>query len=288
MEIVDLIKESYGGQSRVRKNISDYILANPLQSCFFSLKEFAEALNITEATVISYGKSIGFGSYLEMKKALQNYSMAEFSSQERLSLLASQSASFDGLFKRVERSEIGLLRSMFEHNPPEHIRKIIERIKQAACVFTAGHNVARMFADYFSWRLNSLGIVSDSLDLNNITLCLDKISSEVPSKNLLIVMTMTPYGKPTLALAGVCKKIGTPVIAVTDSEYSPVVKSADETLLVQTELLGLTNSPTAMFSLVNLITILIQFELQQDGRQPIEKRSDSLKDLYTDLLSDIS
>ncbi|MCI1208615.1 MAG: hypothetical protein LKF96_04145 [Treponema sp.] len=156
MEIIERTKEAYDGQSNVRKTISDYILSHTLQSCFFSLKEFSDAVEITEATAISYGKSLGFNSYLEMKKALQNYSMAEFSSQERLSMLSGQSSSFDGLFKRVERSEIGLL----------------------------------------------------------------------------IAITMTPYGKPTFALAGVVKQSGMPVIAITDSNYSPgaVHEKVDELL----------------------------------------------------------
>ena len=42
MDILEQIKAGYGSFSRPRQRISDFILNNPEQCCFLSLKNFAE------------------------------------------------------------------------------------------------------------------------------------------------------------------------------------------------------------------------------------------------------
>jgi DNA-binding MurR/RpiR family transcriptional regulator len=288
MDIMERIKGEYDGQSALRKKISDFIMDNLLQACFFSLKEFASANEVTEATVLSYGRSIGCDSYLQMKKELQNQAMKSFSSQSRLSVLAKQSSSFDDLFLKVETAEIKSLRAMFEYNSPQKIRAILALLKRAHDIYAVGHCESRIFSDYFSRRMNSLGCSCEALDLQDISLSLSKISSIAASDSLLVAITITPYGKPTLSMARLCKSIGMPVIAITDSQYSPIVADCDEFLLVSTELFGLTNSPTSVFALINLISILMQFDLQKEEHAQQDLQPDILARRYDDILNTLN
>ena len=73
MDILEQIKAGYGSFSRPRQRISDFILNNPEQCCFLSLKSFADQVCTTEVTVLNFCRGLGLNSYMALKKALQDY-----------------------------------------------------------------------------------------------------------------------------------------------------------------------------------------------------------------------
>ena len=56
MDFLDEIKDKYEELSPVQKRIADYIFTYPEEICFQSLKEVAEALGVTEVTVLGFTK----------------------------------------------------------------------------------------------------------------------------------------------------------------------------------------------------------------------------------------
>ena len=71
MDILEQIKAGYSSFSRPRQRISDFILNNPEQCCFLSLKSFADQVCTTEVTVLNFCRGLGLNSYMALKKALQ-------------------------------------------------------------------------------------------------------------------------------------------------------------------------------------------------------------------------
>ena len=73
MDILEQIRANYGSFSRPRQRISDFILNYPEQCCFLSLRSFAQQVGTTEVTVLNFCRGLGLGSYMDLKKALQDY-----------------------------------------------------------------------------------------------------------------------------------------------------------------------------------------------------------------------
>ena len=73
MDILEQIRAGYSSFSRPRQRISDFILNNPEQCCFLSLKSFADQVCTTEVTVLNFCRGLGLNSYMALKKALQDY-----------------------------------------------------------------------------------------------------------------------------------------------------------------------------------------------------------------------
>ena len=101
MDILEQIKAGYGSFSRPRQRISDFILNNPEQCCFLSLKNFAEQVGTTEVTVLNFCRGLGLNSYMALKKALQDYLIMRVNSGERLKMAVSGSGSAQELYQRV-------------------------------------------------------------------------------------------------------------------------------------------------------------------------------------------
>ena len=86
MDILDQIREQYDTFSKTRRRICDFILTAPEQCCFCSLKSFAQRTSTTEVTVLNFCRAMGLDSYLDLKKALQDYVIRRVNPGRRLNL----------------------------------------------------------------------------------------------------------------------------------------------------------------------------------------------------------
>ena len=84
MDILEQIRANYGSFSRPRQRISDFILNYPEQCCFLSLRSFAQQVGTTEVTVLNFCRGLGLGSYMDLKKALQDYLIVRVNAGDRL------------------------------------------------------------------------------------------------------------------------------------------------------------------------------------------------------------
>jgi len=290
MDIINKIKTDYESQSTLRRRISDYILDNPLEVSFLSIKRFSTVTNVTEATIISYCKSIGCVSFSELKKYLQSFVMERFSQKDRLSLIASQSQTFDSLYMKVVNAEKKSQRTLYENNPPMKIEQVIKLINNASNIFVAAYDVTKPIADYLAKRLNSLGHPCSSLNLEDTSSVLNKITSvKNITKSLLISITIVPYSKATLAITKSCKMFNMPIVSITDSSFSPIVKDSNIDLIVPTELFGLTNSLTSLYSIINLIVILLQYDSKDIEKESVKSKgiNKDFLDVYNSMLTDL-
>ena len=84
MSFWEAVNEKYGELSPVQKRIADYMYKYPDEACFYSLREMANALGVTEVTVLRFARKLGFDSYVDMKKNLRDHLQARLLGNETL------------------------------------------------------------------------------------------------------------------------------------------------------------------------------------------------------------
>lgn len=265
MDIFDQIKALYGGFNKTKKRISDGILTSTAKCCFLSLREFAAAMDVTEATVLNYCRSLGLDSYVELRRQLQAHMLNAIAPVERLTMAAKRSGSAEDLWQEVVKSEREALKVTFEQNSVEKVLAVCRCIRRARRVFVAAHNASQIPGSYLVRRLLPLGVDISILNLedkHHIFACL----TACPAKEALVIAIAVPtYGKSTLAVVEYCKQVGVPVAAITDSASSPLAQGAEAALICQTAMMELTNSATSLLAAINLLTMLYSFENEERG-----------------------
>lgn len=259
MDILEQIRANYGSFSRPRQRISDFILNYPEQCCFLSLRSFAQQVGTTEVTVLNFCRGLGLGSYMDLKKALQDYLIVRVNAGDRLKLAVAGSGSAQDLYQRVCRAEREALQSTLDSNSVELLLAFTQALRQARRIFIAAHDFSRFPARYLEHRLLSLELDCCILDLQARQDMFRRLSAQPPQDGLLIAITVPPYGNDTIALTRYCASIGMPVAALTDRPDSPVARCAQTTLLCHVELMGMTNSFTSMVGLVDTLAMLYTF-----------------------------
>lgn len=238
MDILEQIRANYGSFSRPRQRISDFILNYPEQCCFLSLRSFAQQVGTTEVTVLNFCRGLGLGSYMDLKKALQDYLIVRVNAGDRLKLAVAGSGSAQDLYQRVCRAEREALQSTLDGNSVELLLAFTQALRRARRIFIAAHDFSRFPAGYLEHRLLSLELDCCILDLQARQDMFRRLSAQPPQDGLLIAITVPPYGNDTIALTRYCASIGMPVAALTDRPDSPVARCAQTTLLCHVELMG--------------------------------------------------
>lgn len=210
MDILEQIRANYGSFSRPRQRISDFILNYPEQCCFLSLRSFAQQVGTTEVTVLNFCRGLGLGSYMDLKKALQDY--LDRARQRR------RPAEAGGGGQRQCPGSVPAGLPRRAGGPPEHPG---QQLRGAAAglhpspaparrIFIAAHDFSRFPAGYLEHRLLSLELDCCILDLQARQDMFRRLSAQPPQDGLLIAITVPPYGNDTIALTRYCASIACP------------------------------------------------------------------------------
>lgn len=278
MDLLEEIKRRYSTFNKTRQRICDHILSAPEQCCFCSLRAFAQQVGTTEVTVLNFCRTLGLGSYLDLKKALQDYVISKVNPQKRFQLAVAGSDSAQDLCARVQRAQREALQLTFEGNDTEQLVAFNDRLRQARRVFLAGHDFSRVLATYLHRRLRFLGVDSYVLNLQDrgdVFNCL----SHAPEESLLVAISVPPYGMETLSAARYCRAVGMPVAAITDRRDAPIAELADVSLFCHLELLGTTSSYTGLIGMIDMLTMLYPFLAERSG-QPSDSRAEALRQQF--------
>ena len=71
VEFSQIISEKYKDLTKSEKQIADYLRKNQEESAFLAAGEVAKRLDLSEATLVRFARSLGFDSYPAMREVLQ-------------------------------------------------------------------------------------------------------------------------------------------------------------------------------------------------------------------------
>ncbi len=220
---IDRIKNDYQEMNATRRRISDFVLSNPAYCCFLSIRDFAEGAGCTDVTLMSFSRSLGYESFADFRKALQNYVLEWSRPSERMKFIADPSDDVESFYKKIYEAERISVDRAFSNNKASDFIEAATLIKEKKRIYIAAHNASRTAAIYLRYRFLSIGVEISILDLSDSHQTISRIISANAEDTLLISIATPPYGASTVALSKLCKDRGISVIAFTDYEGSPLV-----------------------------------------------------------------
>ncbi len=261
MDILSDIKASYPTLSNTQMRIAIYITSNPETACFLSLKELAETLHITQVTIVSFVKKLGYKSFVDFKKELQAHIRKWLSPNDRVKQAVSGISDEHNVIEKVIAKETESLQQTFAAISPAEIHKAALLLRNAKNIFIIGHGISEPIALFTEQRLQQLGIMVELLDILDLDLMaywLDKADKD----SVFIVISFPVYYKGTVAVTNYLVSKGIKHIAISDRFSSPIAENADVALVCNNDDAIFYNSITAAISLVNLICSVLALEIR--------------------------
>lgn len=257
-DILSLIQRKMGDFSKGQKRIANYILDAYDKAAFMTASKLGQTVDVSESTVVRFAAELGYNGYPAMQRALQEMIRNKLTAVQRIQVSNDRMAHQD-LLSMVLQTDVENLRLTLEEVDRRTFQQAVETIAKARRVYILGVRSAYALSSFLGFYLNMM--------LENVILAHTNSSSElfeqilrIGEGDVMIGISFPRYSRRTVKAMRYAKDQGAKVIAITDSETSPLVELADHTLMAKSDMMSIVDSLTAPFSLVTALIVAVSRE----------------------------
>jgi DNA-binding MurR/RpiR family transcriptional regulator len=208
--------------------IAAYSLDNPDDIAFGTAASIAATAGVQPSTLVRFAQQFGFDGFTSLQSVFRDRLRERNSSyDERLLALRTQAeqegghrAIFDGFIAAATTSLEDISRALNE----EHLEQAIATLAKAETVYVLARRRSYPVASYIAYALGKLRIrnqlIESAAGLNS------EMIGFATAKDAAIAISFSPYAPSTVEESRFLSEQGVPVIAITDSSFSPLAQFA--------------------------------------------------------------
>lgn len=249
MTIIEKVKFEYPYMTKSERELSAYLLANINEFSDATLKYLAEANNTSTTTIIRYARRLGFNGFKEFQQSLRSSTNSvQPTLVNKFHRIAEMSN--DHLLSNTINHNYTCIEETFDNIPPEKINKCMEMITKARRVYTFGLKESFALAHYAYTRFYTVrqGVFMLNASNGDIERLL-----ELTKEDVVLVFAFHRYTKMSLEILNIIKKLGIPIILVTNPPYEEIGKGIDLVLPCVVHGLGIKNTSIAPICLLDYL-----------------------------------
>ena len=232
--------------------IGDYILSNPRKVIFMTTKELSAAARVSEATVIRFVNQLGYRGYGDFLQQLRDIIDTELTLIDRVGL-TDMKAPESERFRRVVFSEIDNLKQLHESLDLDKVNRAVDLLHASSAVYIVGSRLSYTFAYYLGWSLTKIRTKVHIMRGSDST-CIDFLTI-APEESLVVIFATTRYPNELIRLGKLAKRLGQPLLVITDGALCPLIPFADLSIVAPSRHIPLIGSPTTLSCLINLLVV---------------------------------
>lgn len=250
--IADRSKDFTDAQQR----IAEFVVRHPAEVAFMNARELAEAVGLSESSVVRFAYSAGFDGYRGLQAAAQQVVNSQLTMQHRYLQRAHCAGNVVEMSVRNDIRNLELLERSISST---EVDLAAERIAKARRCYIAGFRGAAGLALIVSSAVSQLcrNSVQLSFDAGETV---DLLVGAGP-EDALVAISFRRYARRTLRIAEYAHRRGVFVIAITDSIFSPMRGHANVLLAAEVESSSFTYSLVAPLCVVNCLVLALTKQL---------------------------
>ncbi|HJW78577.1 MAG: MurR/RpiR family transcriptional regulator [Microvirga sp.] len=205
---------------------AEYALAHPDEIAFGTVASVAEAAEIQPSALIRFAKALGYNGFSELQEVFRHRLRERWPPYgERLAKLRTEAPDGPaGLLKRFSASSALSLAKLDDTVVPEDLERAVSVLAGAATIHLLGLRRAFPVASYLAYALGKLQVSANLVD--HVGALAGEQIGAARDGDALIAVSFTPYTPATIELANAFSAKGFPVVAITDSAFSPLAPAA--------------------------------------------------------------
>ncbi|MCI6259746.1 MurR/RpiR family transcriptional regulator [Pyramidobacter sp. SM-530-WT-4B] len=252
-----MIESKAAGMTSAQKKIAEYVLDHFQQAGFQAASQLAEAIGVSEASVVRMSQYLGFSSYAEFKQEAYQEFISSLSASKRMSDIAEGGRLLQednaNPYAQVLQRDIDAIQSAQKNVSYHDIGRLASEIDKASCVYVAairGSGIsARHLAYHLSWILPCVRMLDVSSACETLV--------NAPKDSLLIVVDFPRYVNWSISVLRTAHQIGIKTACITDSHSSPYEPYSNLTLTVPYRTVAFVDSCACVISVMNCIILAV-------------------------------
>ena len=240
-DLIHSITQQMPGFSKGQKLIAQYILAHYDKAAFMTAAKLGMTVGVSESTVVRFASELGFEGYPQLQRALQELIRNRLTSVQRMEVTSDQLGEGNILHK-VLNLDIEKIRRTMEKASVEDFEQAVDTIVNAKNIYILG--------------VRSASALSGFMNTTSTSEMFEQIM-RIKEGDVFIGITFPRYSKRTVNAANFAKQNGAKVIAITDSNISPIAETADHLLLARSDMASFVDSLVAPLSVINALIVAV-------------------------------
>ena len=250
-DLLKTIEDRLPTFSKSQKLIANFILKHYEKAAYMTALKLGTAVGVSESTVVRFAIELGFEGYPQLQRSLQSHIKNKLTSLQRMDVTRSRIGGDDPV-SGVLNQDIDKIRRTLEAVDRESFDNAVSTIVAAKRIYIQGAMSSGLLASFMHYYLR--------LIFDNVTLVGAVGTSELYQQmihigegDLLIAMSFPRYASSTIEACRFAHEMGAQIIAITDSESSPLTEFARTTLYAASDMVSFVDSLVAPMSLINAL-----------------------------------
>ena len=263
------IKTQMPAFSKGQKLIASYILDHYEKAAYMTASKLGNLVGVSESTVVRFANELGFEGYPEFQHSLQELIRNMLTSIQRIEVTNDLIGDGDVLDK-VLISDAERIKHTLESVNRQSFNEAVDKIVSANNIYIIGVRSSSSLAGFLHFNLR---MVFDNIRFVQSTSGSDMFEQimHLRPDDTMIAVSFPRYSKRIINAVEYAHEVGANVIAITDSEMSPMAPYADELLTAESDMVSYVDSLVAPLSIINAIIVAVSRKCPDKFRDQLRK-----------------
>lgn len=265
------ITADYPTLSRRLQQTARFLLDHPQEVAFATVAQLAQQAGVTPSTLIRFSNSFGFSGFSEMQQLFRARLFDELPNyNERIRAVRTatgETPDSTQLLWEFASANQEVLQQLPDRINPDHLENALDIFEKAQAIHVMGARRSFVVASYMTYALHH--IEKPAFLMNGIGGMYSEQVKAVATHDALLVISFAPYAQESRDVAEEAHRRGIPLVVLTDSSLSPLVRLSDVALIVHEAEVKSFRGLTASLCLTQ--TLAISLGVRQDKALDLQK-----------------
>lgn len=268
-DLITKIKSELPGFSKGQKQIARFILEHYDKAAFMTASRLGVTVGVSESTVVRFATELGYDGYPHLQRALQEMIRNKLTSVQRMEVAGDRMGGRDVL-QTVLHADTDMIRVTLDEIDRDAFQGAVDALMGAKRIYILGVRSSSALASFLGFYFNLLFENVTLVHTNSVSEIFEQVLRVGPG-DVLFGISFPRYSKRTLSAMKYARDRGARVIALTDSQLSPLARVADHVLLARSDMASFVDSLVAPLSVINALIVAVGMSRRDEIEQTFNK-----------------
>lgn len=254
-DLITKIQSELPGFSKGQKQIARFILEHYDKAAFMTASRLGVTVGVSESTVVRFATELGYDGYPHLQRALQEMIRNKLTSVQRMEVAGDRMGGRDVL-QTVLHADTDMIRVTLDEIDRDAFQGAVDALMGAKRIYILGVRSSSALASFLGFYFNLLFENVTLVHTNSVSEIFEQVLRVGPG-DVLFGISFPRYSKRTLSAMKYARDRGARVIALTDSQLSPLTRVADHVLLARSDMASFVDSLVAPLSVINALIVAV-------------------------------
>lgn len=275
-DIFDIFRAHYNNMSKSHKKIADFIVNHYDQAVFMTAAKLGSCLDISESTVVRFAMALGYNGYPQFQKDLEDCVKVKLSAVQKMEAKYGKSSQSEVLVS-VLTSDMEKIQHTIDNLDPVAFETAMDTILNARNIYIMGLRSNEPLAGFLHFYLNMFRGNVIRLNTTSVTETFEQMI-RISEEDCFIGISFPRYSMRTLKAMEFANARNAKVIAITDSQHSPMNLYSSCNLFAKSDMVSIVDSLVAPLSLINALVVGLCLKCPDEVKNNLK----TLEDVWND------